>query len=73
MKNVSFEEVSVIGQTQEHLRLKICKDGISIPAVFWGAAKYVDDFGYKDKFDILFNLDLNRENVQLIILDVKIV
>ena len=73
LKNVSFEEVSVIGQTQEHLRLKICKDGISIPAVFWGAAKYIDDFGYKDKFDILFNMDLNRDNVQLIILDVKII
>lgn len=73
LKNVTFEEVAVIGQTQEHLRLKICKDGISIPAVFWGAAKYADDFGYKDKFDILFNMDLNRENVQLIILDVKTV
>lgn len=73
LKNVSFEEVSIIGQTQEHLRLKICKDGISVPAVFWGAAKYIDEFGYKDKFDILFNMDLNRENIQLIILDVKIV
>jgi len=73
LKNVSFEEVAVIGQTQEHLRLKVCKDGINIPAVFWGAAKYVDDFGYKEKFDILFNMDLNREIVQLIILDVKIV
>ena len=71
LKNVSFEEVSIIGQTQEHLRLKICKDGISVSAVFWGAAKYIDEFGYKDKFDILFNMDLNRENIQLIILDVK--
>ena len=73
LKSVSFEEVSIIGQTQEHLRLKICKDGISIPAVFWGAAKYIDDFGYKQKYDILFNMDLNRDVVQLIILDVKIV
>ena len=73
LKGVSFEEISIIGQTQEHLRLKVCKDGMSVPAVFWGAAKYIDDFGYKDKFDILFNIDLNRDNVQLIILDVKIV
>ncbi|MCR4663209.1 MAG: single-stranded-DNA-specific exonuclease RecJ [Endomicrobiaceae bacterium] len=73
LKNVSFEEISVIGQTQEHLRLKICKDGISVPAIFWGAAKHIDDFGYKYKFDVLFNMDLNRETVQLIILDVKIV
>ncbi|MBO7611421.1 MAG: single-stranded-DNA-specific exonuclease RecJ [Elusimicrobia bacterium] len=73
LRNVSFEEVSIIGQTQEHLKLKVCKDGMSIPAVFWGAAKYADDFGYKDKFDILFNIDLNRDNVQLIIMDVKIV
>lgn len=73
LRNVSFEEVSVIGQTQEHLKLKVCKDGMSIPAVFWSAAKYADDFGYKDKFDILFNIDLNRGNVQLIIMDVKIV
>ena len=73
LKSVSFEEISIIGQTQEHLKLKICKDGISIPAVFWGAAKYIDDFGYKQKYDILFNMDLNRDAVQLIILDVKIV
>ena len=73
LKNVSFEEISIIGQTQEHLRLKVCKDGISVPAVFWGAAKNIDDFGYKEKFDILFNMDLNRGAVQLIILDVKIV
>lgn len=73
LKSVSFEEVSIIGQTQEHLKLKICKDGISIPAVFWGAAKYIDDFGYKQKYDVLFNMDLNRDAVQLIILDVKIV
>ena len=73
LKNVGFEEIAIIGQTQEHLRLKVCKDGISVPAVFWGAAKYIDDFGYKERFDILFNMDLNRENIQLIILDVKIV
>lgn len=71
LKNVNFEEITIIGPTQEHLRLKICKDGISIPAVFWGAAKYIDMFGYKDEFDVLFNMDINRDNVQLIILDVK--
>ncbi|WP_372520810.1 single-stranded-DNA-specific exonuclease RecJ [Candidatus Ruminimicrobiellum ovillum] len=73
LRNVGFEEISVIGQTQEHLKLKVCKDGMSIPAVFWGAAKYIDDFGYKQKYDILFNMDFNRDAVQLIIMDVKIV
>jgi len=73
LKNVSFEEVTIIGTNQEHLKFKVCKDGISIPAVFWGAAKYVDMLGYKDRFDVLFNMDINRDAVQLIILDVKII
>ncbi len=73
LKNVSFEEVTIMGLNQEHLKFKVCKDGISVPAVFWGAAKYIDMLGYKDRFDILFNIDMNREKVQLIILDIKII
>lgn len=71
LRDVNFEEVTIIGQTQEHLKLKVCKDGISLPALFWSAAKYADMFIYKDKFDILFNIDKNKDNIQLIILDFK--
>lgn len=73
LKNVSFEEVAIIGPNKDHLKFKVCKDGISVQAIFWGAAKYIDMLGYKDRFDILFNMDINREEVQLIILDVKII
>ena len=73
LKNVSFEEIIIIGQKQEHLKFKVCKEGISVPAVFWGAAKYIDMLGYEDRFDILFNIDKNRNEIQLIILDIKII
>ncbi len=71
LKNVSFEEMTVIGPKHDHLKFKVCKDGISVNALFWSGAKYKDTFGYKDRFDILFNMDINRDNIQLIILDVE--
>ena len=71
LKNVSFEEMTVIGPNHDHLKFKVCKDGISVNALFWSGAKYKDTFGYKDRFDILFNMDINRDNIQLIILDVE--
>ena len=63
----------MIGQTQEHLRLKVAQNGASVNALFWNGAKYQDIMHYKNKFDILFNMDINRGNVQLIILDIKLV
>ncbi len=69
LKNVEFEDVSIIGPNKDHLRIKVCKDGTYINALFWSAAKYKEEFNYKDKFDIVFNMDLNKGNFQLIILD----
>ena len=71
LKNVSFKEITVIGSKHDHLKFKVCKDGISINALFWNAAKYKDTLGYKDRFNVLFNMDMNRDNIQLIILDIE--
>ena len=71
LKNVSFQEITVIGAKHDHLKFKVCKDGTSVNALFWNAAKYKDTLGYKDRFDILFNMDINRDNIQLIILDIE--
>ena len=73
IRNVEFTEISVIGQTQEHLKLKVAQNGASVNALFWNGAKYQDIMHYKNKFDILFNMDINRGNIQLIILDIKLV
>ncbi len=73
IKGVEFTEISVIGQTQEHLRLKVFQNGATVNALFWNGAKYRNIMQYKNKFDILFNIDINRGNIQLIILDIKLV
>ena len=71
LKDVEFEDVCIIGPNKDHLKIKVCKDGTYINALFWSAAKYKDEFNYKDKFDIVFNMDLNKGNFQLIILDAR--
>ncbi len=71
LRNVEFEDVCIIGPNKDHLKLKIFKDGTYINALFWSAAKYKDEFNYKDKFDIVFNMDINKGNFQLIILDAR--
>lgn len=73
IRGVEFTEISVIGQTQEHLRFKVTQNGASINALFWNGAKYQDIMHYKNKFDVLFNIDMNRGNLQLIILDIQLV
>lgn len=71
IKDVFFEEISIIGPHKDHLRIKICKDGAYVNALFWSAAKYKDEFNYRDKFDIVFNMDSNNGDPQLIILDAR--
>jgi single-stranded-DNA-specific exonuclease len=71
MKNVEFTEISNIGQTGEHLKLKVLQNGTSVNALFWHGVKYVDMLKYKRKFDIVFNLEMNRDNLQLSIIDIN--
>ncbi|MGE4385362.1 MAG: single-stranded-DNA-specific exonuclease RecJ [Endomicrobiaceae bacterium] len=72
IKNVELKEVVVIGQTEEHLKLKISQNGgNSVNAVFWHGAALRHSMQYKDKFDILFNLELNRDSIQVSIIDIK--
>lgn len=71
LRDVEFEDVCIIGPNKDHLKLKVFKDGTYINALFWSAAKYKDEFNYKDKFDIVFNMDINKGNFQLIILDAR--
>lgn len=71
IKDVEFTEINFIGQTEEHLKLKVCQNGISVTALFWNGAKYRDLMQYKRKFDVLFNIELNRDSVQMIIVDIN--
>ena len=71
LRDVEFEDVCIIGPNRDHLKLKVFKDGNYINALYWSAAKYKDEFNYKDKFDIVFNMDINKGNFQLIILDAR--
>lgn len=71
MKNVEFTEISNIGQTGEHLKLKVLQNGTSVNALFWHGVKYEDMLEYKGKFDIVFNLEMNRDNLQLSIIDIN--
>lgn len=71
MKNVEFTEISNIGQTGEHLKLKVLQNGTSVNALFWHGVKYEDMLKYKGKFDIVFNLEMNRDNLQLSIIDIN--
>lgn len=72
IKNVELKEVVVMGQTEEHLKLKISQNGgNSVNAVFWHGAALRHSMQYKDKFDILFNLELNRDSIQVSIIDIK--
>ncbi len=71
MKNVEFTEISNIGQTGEHLKLKVLQNGTSVNALFWHGVKYEDMLEYKGKFDIVFNLEMNRDNLQLSIVDIN--
>jgi single-stranded-DNA-specific exonuclease len=54
IKNVELKEVVVMGQTEEHLKLKISQNGGNpVNAVFWHGACLRQNIQYKDKFDIL--------------------
>ncbi len=72
IKNVELKEVVVMGQTEEHLKLKISQNGGNpVNAVFWHGAGLRQNIQYKDKFDILFNMELNRDSIQVSIIDIK--
>jgi len=71
MKNVEFTEISEIGQTGEHLKLKVSQNGTPANALFWNGVKYEDMLKYKGRFDIVFNLENNRDCLQLSIIDIN--
>jgi len=71
IKDVEFTEINFIGQTEEHLKLKVCQNGSFVNALFWNGAKYRDLMQYKKKFDVLFNIELNRDSVQMVIIDIN--
>jgi len=72
VKNVKFSEIAVLGHSEEHLKLKIVQNGgNSVNAIFWNGAKYQQMIEYKSVFDVLCNLEINRDLVQISIIDIK--
>ena len=73
-RKMVVEEVGVIGKQQNHLRLLLAGAGYKWPAVYWGAAERLgDDFGPRDRVDVVFEFSKNyfngRETIQLVIVD----
>ncbi len=71
LRGIKFEDIVIIGPNKDHLKFTVSKDNVYANAVFWSAAKYRDNFNYKDNFDILFNMDCNRDALQLMIQDIR--
>ena len=76
-RKVVIESMEPMGKgEQKHLRLLINAGKYKWPAVYWNAADRANrDFSVNDKVDIVFRLGrnyyMNRENLQLTILDIK--
>lgn len=75
-RGVKIEELSIVGNGQQHLRMLIAAGNFKWPAVFWKAADRVGkDFSLGETVDIVFRLGRNyfqnKEILQLTLLDVK--
>ncbi len=75
-RGVRIEELSIVGNGQQHLKMLIAADKFKWPAVFWKAADRAGrDFSLGDTVDIVFRLGRNyfqnKEILQLTLLDVK--
>ena len=76
-RGVTIESMELIGKSeQKHLRLLFAAGRYKWPAVYWNSAERANrDFSRGDKVDIVFRLGrnyyMNKENLQLTILDLK--
>ncbi len=76
-RGVRIETMELIGKNeQNHLRLLLASGNYKWPAVYWNAAERANrDFSRGDNVDIVFRLGrnyyMNKESLQLTILDIK--
>jgi len=73
-RGVVIEEVSVVGKTQAHLRMKVSQDGVFRPCIGFSKGEWSGDLRVGQMIDIAYQVDVNEWNghrdIQLHIKDV---
>ncbi len=74
IKNMAVHRISVIGAEKQHLKLLLCKDGVTIDAIAFGFASRTD-ITYGSVITVMANLEINSyrgiDKAQLKIIDIK--
>lgn len=72
---VKISAISCIGNENQHLRMKIEKDGISVNCIGFGMGNYISHINQGMVADIAFTIEtnnyMNKETVQLVLKDIK--
>ncbi len=67
--------ISTVGNENQHLRMRIAKDNITINCIGFGMAEFADKIRPHSRVDIAFTLEINNymnnETVQLALKDIK--
>lgn len=77
VRNAAIDRLEFMGKTsQNHVRMLIDTGQYKWPAVYWNAAELVEtQFSPSERVDVVFELNRNyfqnRENLQLVVLDVR--
>jgi single-stranded-DNA-specific exonuclease len=72
IKNAAVTEISSFGTKREHLKFKVSQQGShNVAAVYWNAADIADIIKTEKVVDMVFNLELNRGSLQLVVADLR--
>ena len=74
IKNMTVQKVYCIGNEKQHLKLTLCKDGVTVDAIAFGFGSE-NKIAFNDNISVICQLDINDyrnvKSVQLKILDIK--
>ena len=74
IENMIVQKVYCIGNEKQHLKLTLCKDGVTVDAIAFGFG-YDNKIAFNDTVSVICQLDVNDfrnvKSVQLRILDIK--
>ena len=76
MENLEVAFFNTVGVENNHLRLRLVKDGMSFSCIGFSLGSYAEKLFQGAKIDAAFQLEVNyyqgTESVQLIIKDIKV-
>ena len=74
IKNMTVQKAYCIGNEKQHLKLTLCKDGVTVDAIAFGFGND-NNIAFNDTVSVICQLDINDyrnvKSVQLRILDIK--